>query len=236
LSSQVPPRMERGLVSLPRIVNKLIPDTENTAWDDLGQRVVRGFVLHRMERSLEQTDRDQRAVGNAYSLLIETGVAGGELFDFGQDAQGDTVFQWNDPTGAPGPGIAPNRAGWASGPFSANGDAYGDGLAFVGKYGIAAVNRDQVSWAISGTYEDPWTEAAMNVAAQVCAHYAHDYGIPHDRFPIAPQDGVSFIRWHQELCGPAEQACPGEVVISQTDIFIKKVAAILRTAQLSLDY
>jgi cytochrome c5 len=59
----------------------------------------------------------------------------------------------------------------------------------------------------------------------------HDYGIPHDQFPIAPQDGFSFLRWHQEITGPKEKVCPGEKVIEQTPAFIAKVAAILKAAQ-----
>ncbi len=71
----------------------------------------------------------------------------------------------------------------------------------------------------------------MNTAAPVCAHYAHDYGIPHTRSPIPPHDGFSFVRWHQELCGPGEKSCPGNVVIEQTNDFIEIVRRILKAAQ-----
>jgi hypothetical protein len=217
--------MTKGLIPLPTIINKLIPDAQNSAWDNLGQRTVKGFVLHRMLGSLDGTDVYFRGMANAQQ------TRSGGLTDYGQNATTGTVYQWNDPLGLPHPGVSPNRAGWASGVFNVNGDAYGDGLAFEQKYGLNAINRDQVSWEVDGTYGDPWSDAAMQIAAQACAHYAHDYGIPWDQFPIAPQDGFSFVRWHQEITGPAEKICPGPVVMQQTDVFIQKTKAIMQMAQ-----
>jgi hypothetical protein len=223
--------MTKGLIALPPIRNRIIPDAQNTAWDNLGPRVVKGFVLHRMLGSLSGTDQFFRGMAEAHAHFEATGQAIGALTDFGQDGSSGEVFQWNDPTGAHHHGSSPNRSGWASGPFNSGGDAYGDGLAFGNKYGISAINRDQVSWEISGMQTDPWTPAAMVVAARACAHYAHDYGIPHAAFPIAPQDGFSFLRWHEEFCGPSFKQCPFSEVKAKTDAFIAQVRAILKGAQ-----
>lgn len=39
--------MAKGLIPLPGMQDRIIPDSQNRAWDNLGQRVCRGVVLHR---------------------------------------------------------------------------------------------------------------------------------------------------------------------------------------------
>ncbi len=90
--------MKKRLISLPPIVDKLIPDSESTAWDNLGQRTVRGFVLHRMEGKLDQTDSYFRGMATAHANFESTGVASGALTDYGQDAATGIIYQWNEPT------------------------------------------------------------------------------------------------------------------------------------------
>ena len=208
--------MTPGLIPEAGYADRLIPDRNNDAWDDLGQRHIKGFVLHRMLGSLAGTDSyfNQHAQG---------------LTDMGAQASSDLVYRWNDPTGAAHPGVSPNRAGWATGPLRAT--AYGDGLKFANKYGINAINRDQRSWEIDGYYGDPWSKAAMQEAAQTCACDAHNYGITWEQFPIAPQDGFSFVRWHNETTGTDYKECPGSVVMAQTDDFIAMTKGIMKAAQ-----
>lgn len=224
--------MTKGLIPMPTFSDWLIPDANNQAWDDLGQRTVKGFVLHRQLGSNLGT--------NGYFRTLSTGGSAG-LTDYGQDAQTGDVIRWNDPLGAAHDvdymmsnnqrvkgHVSANRAGWASGVYNG---AYGDGLKFAQKYGINAINRDEASWEIDRFYGDAWSAKAMQIAAQACAHYAHDYGIPWDQFPIAPQDGFSFVRWHQEFTLGTGKVCPGDVVMAQTDTFIGLVKAILKQYQ-----
>jgi hypothetical protein len=212
--------MTADLVPLPPFESRIVLDAENHAWNDLGPRTVKGFVLHRMLGSLTGTDQ-----------WFRRGTASDGLTDWGSDADSATVYLWNSPLGFGGAGFSANRAAWASGPYNANGDAWGDGLAFVTKYGIDAVNRDETAWEISGNYGDSWSDAAQQTAAQACAHYAHNYGIQWDQFPVHPQDGFSFVRFHQEITGPKEKICPGPTVMNAIDAWIEKVRAILKTAQ-----
>lgn len=217
--------MTKDLIPLPPFETRLIGDSENNAWDDLGQREVRGFVLHRQLGWLDGTDQYFRTMPNAHA----TGAGG--LTDFGSDSTSGRVFLWNSPLGYGTVECSANRSPWASGRFNVNGDAYGDGLAFVNKYGINAVNQLETAWEIDGNYDSSWSDAAQQAAAQACAHYAHNYGITWDQFPVHPQDGFSFVRWHQEITGPAEKICPGPTVMDATPAWIERVRGILKAAQ-----
>lgn len=208
--------MTPGLIPEAGYADRLIPDANNSAWDNLGQRVVRGVTLHRMLGSLEGTD-----------TYFRNGAAG--LTDMGAKASSDLVYRWNDETGKGHQGISANRAPWASGPYRAT--AYGDGLKFTNKYGVNAVNRDRRSLEIDGFYGDPWSQASMQEYAQTTAHDAHNYGITWEQFPHSPKDDCSFICWHNEFCGTDYKECPGSVVMSQTDTFIGIVKGIMKAAQ-----
>lgn len=221
--------MTKGLIPLPPIAKKDLitnkPDGAGVGY--YGQRTVKGFVLHRMQGTLNGTDIHFRD------------PAVRALTDFGCDHTTGTVYQWCDPYGI----ITP----WASGPVVA---PYGDGKAFVEKYATPdknVVNRDQVSWEVSGYFkqplesfrEDPWAEVSRQVTAQALAHYAHDYGIPWDVFPIAPQDGFSFLRWHNEFIAVPQlnatykvpKVCPGQVCMELTNDLIARAKEIMRKAQ-----
>jgi hypothetical protein len=234
--------MTAGLIPLPPFIDRLIPDAHNKAWNNLGQRNANGFVLHRQLGSNWGTDKWFRFDPDTNRWPVG-------LTDYGQDNITGELIRWNDPLGdahtvhatrnpvsnfwtyedsGSAFKVGPNRAGWASGSVN---EPYGDGLAFINKYGINAVNRDQVSWEIDGFYSDEWSVTAMQIAAQVCAHYAHDYGIPYDAWPIAPNDGFSFVRWHQEFTIGSGKVCPGTIVMQQTSQFIEMVREVLRTYQ-----
>lgn len=229
--------MTKGLIPLPDgITERLIPDSDTGAWDNLGQRTIKGITLHRMQGTLWGTDNWFRR-GN--------GISDG-LTDYGIDNLTGEMLQWNDPTGAAhlvtydnyhDAKVGPNRAGWASGPVK---DPYGDGAAFVAKYGIDAVNRDRVSIEIGGwflqpgepsSHEDPVAEIAWERVAQFCAHFAHDAGIPWDKYPIVPADGFSFLCWHQEFTIGTGKVCPGKTVMDGTDALIARTQDIMKSAQ-----
>jgi hypothetical protein len=130
------------------------------------------------------------------------------------------IYRWNDPYGY--------QSGHASGRVIA---PWGDGLKFVQKYGINAVNRDQVSIELSGNYGTALTDKAREAVVALTAHFADQYGIPWDQFPIAPQDGFSFVRWHQEFTGPQEKECPGSVVMRETEALFELIRGRMKQYQ-----
>src|SRR5690349_18322664 len=58
-----PPPVPHGAVTYgrvpvpPGLKNRIIPDAQTHAWDNLGQRVLRGIVYHRMLGTLDGTDQ-----------------------------------------------------------------------------------------------------------------------------------------------------------------------------------
>jgi hypothetical protein len=204
-----------GRVPHPAYQDRPITKGEGKGQNNLGKRTVRGAVWHRMLGSLWGTDGYFR--NPDVDALTDYGV--GVLATDGPASDG-LILRWNDPLGY--------QSGWASGKVIA---PYGDGLAFINKYGVNAVNRDQVSIEISGHYGTPLSEPSRNAVAALTAYWADQYKVPWNVFPIAPQDGFSFIRWHQEFTGPAEKACPGVVVMSETADLIERTRAILKRFQ-----
>jgi hypothetical protein len=207
-----------GRVPHPPFLDRPIQKPAGWGQDDLGPRTVKGVVWHRMIGSLWGTDAYFRQPTT--KALTDYGV--GVLAQDGADNAG-VIIRWNNPLG--------RQSGWASGSFSSF--AYGDGLAFVNKYGINAINRDEASVEISGlTYDVPLDPASKASVAAITAYWADQYEVPWDVFPIAPQDGFSFVRWHNEF-GPDEgtKKCPGAVVMDATPELIEMTRAILKQYQ-----
>lgn len=208
-----------GRVPHPAYHDRPISKPEGKGQNNLGKRSVKGVVWHRILGSLNGTDSFFRSLSvNAltdYGIGVE--ATDGKTFD-------GVIYRWNNPTGY--------QSGWASGPVSG---AYGDGLAFVNKYGINAVNRDQVSIEISGQQTTRLSEKSRDVIAALTAHFADQYGIPWDVFPIAPQDGFSFVRWHQEFTLGTGKQCPFAVVIAETDDLIERTRTMMRKYQEGAD-
>jgi len=207
-----------GRVPHPPYIDDPITKSPGMGQDNLGKRSVKGVVWHRMVGQLRSTGRYFK-FPTTYALTdygIGVAAVDGEADD-------GVIMRWNDPLG--------HQSGWASGSYSAA--AYGDGLAFVAKNGINAINRDQASIEISGNYDTPLTESARNAICHLTAYWADQYRIPWDAWPIAPQDGFSFVRWHQEF-GPdnGTKVCPGSVVMRETSALIERVRGILKTAQM----
>lgn len=204
-----------GNVKHPDYQDRPISKKEGQGQDDLGQRTVKGVVLHRIVGTLWGTDTYFRGPG-VYALT-DYGVGVGTADGAAHDGE---ILRWNDPLG--------RQSGWASGPYNG---AYGDGLAFANKYGIDAINRDQASIEISGYYDTPLTDAARAAIAGIIAYWADQAHIPWDVFPITPADGFSFVRWHQEFTLGSGKICPGPVVMGETSALIEQARQIMRVAQ-----
>jgi hypothetical protein len=209
-----------GKVPHPIYEDRPITKAEGMGQNNLGKRSVKGVVWHRMIGSLRGTDTYFHRPDTKALTDYGVGVAA-------QDGAADdgVIIRWNDPLGS--------QSGWASGSYSSA--AYGDGAAFTEKYGINAINRDQASIEISGlTYDVPLSEKSRNAIAQLTAYWADQYGIPWDVFPIAPQDGFSFVRWHNEF-GPDNGAkrCPGSVVMQETSALIERTRQIMKAYQVT---
>lgn len=207
-----------GNVPHPEMLIRPISKPDGFGQNYLGRRAVKGVVWHRMLGSLWGTDTHFRIP--SVGALTDYGV--GVLAQDGAANDG-LIIRWNDPRG--------DQSGWASGSYSAA-HAYGDGAAFVRKYGINAINRDQASIEISGHQNTPLSEASRNAIAAVTAYWADQYGIPWDVFPIAPQDGFSFVRWHEEF-GPdnGTKKCPFDIVKRETPALIERTRQIMKRYQ-----
>lgn len=204
-----------GRVPHPDFQDRPITKPEGVGQNNLGKREVKGVVWHRMLGSLNGTDGYFRNPNVAALTDYGVGVAStdGNTYD-------GVIYKWNNPLGY--------QSGWASGQVIA---PYGDGLEFVARYGAGGVNRYQASIEISGYYDTALSEKSRQAIAELTAYWADQYKIPWDVFPIAPQDGFSFVRWHQEFTGPAEKQCPGSVVIAETNDLIERTRAIMKLYQ-----
>ena len=212
--------LQYGRVPHPQFRDKPIVKPSGFGQDNLGQRRVKGVVWHRMIGTLNGTY--QHFTSPKVAALTDYGV--GVLAQDGAALDG-VIDRYNDPEGF--------QSGWASGTYSSA--AYGDGAAFVAKYGVNAINRDQASIEISGiTYAVELSEKSRAAVAALTAYWADQYEIPWDVWPISPQDGFSFVRWHNEF-GPdnGSKPCPGSAVMAETSALIERTRAILKAYQIT---
>ena len=183
----------------PPFEDRLIKDYENMAWDGLGPRKILGVVQHTMVGTLQGTDAYFRR-GTASTGLTDYGIGGAS--DGNLDG---VIYRWNDPFGAPHPGVSPHRWPWASGPINA---PNGDGPAFVNKYGSNAVNGYLVSVERSdgGNPDVPPSDKYSESFAQLMAYFADVAQCPWDEFAILPSNGLSFHYFHSEF--NSGKSCP----------------------------
>jgi hypothetical protein len=196
--------------------DRQIPDANNHCWDDLGQRVLRGIVYHRMLGKLWGTDSWFRS-GSAQGLT-----------DWGLDHNTGEILRWNDYLGRGKSGVSPNRAPWASGPWN---NVPGDGMKFVQKFGVNGIDRDLSAIEISGNYDTPLSEMGIEAIVALSAYLADVAKVPWDTYPVTPATGLTFVYFHQEFCGPVTKICPGPVVMNATPDIIARTAALLRKYQ-----
>lgn len=206
------PDIVYGRVPHPAYQDRIVANS--TAWNDLGNRIIRGGVWHRMLGTLVGTDGYFRGAARTRALT-DYGVG------VGIDGENDgVVFRWNDPRS--------RRSPWANGPVSG---PYGDGKAFIDRYGVNATQRDLVSIEISGQQATPLTEPSRQAIAALTAYWADQYRVPHTDFPAVPNEGRSFVIWHEELTFGTGKRCPFEVVKAETDALIERTKAILKRHQ-----
>lgn len=206
-----------GNVPHPHFRDRPIHKAEGEGQNDLGQRTVKGVSWHRVLGRLE-SNYEYFHTPSVHSL---TDYIVGTL-DVDGSAGDGVIDRYNDPLG--------RQSGWASGTYSSA--AYGDGLAFVQKYGVDAINRDRASIEISGFQTTPLSAKAREAICGLTAYWADQYQIPWDKFPISPKDGFSFVCWHEEF-GPdhGQKKCPFEAVKALTPAMIEQTAQIMKHYQ-----
>lgn len=165
--------------------------TKPYAWDNLGPRAIKAVVLHTtLGGELMTTERyfeDPASAGYKRALT-----------DFGV-ARAGYARQWNELTG--------NRAPHASGPYLRGG---ADGIQYVDRYGINAINRDGASLEFEGITFDADVPAVQLVTGiQLIAWVIDRFaGLPWNVWPRRP-DGVAALLYHWEFCGRPYKLCPG---------------------------
>jgi len=212
------PVLTFGKVPHPAYQNRQIWKTEGVGMNNLGKRTVKGVSWHRILGSLWGTDGFFR--DPSVGALTDYGV--GVTAQDGAAHDGE-ILRWNDPLGY--------QSGWASGTYSEQ-HAYGDGAAFVNKYGVNAINRDRASIEISGFQTTALSPKAKEAIAGITAYWADQARIPWQVFPTVPEDGFSFVVWHEEF-GPdlGQKKCPFQVVKDATPELIEMTAQIMKKYQ-----
>ncbi|MBX3068903.1 MAG: hypothetical protein KF883_00245 [Thermomicrobiales bacterium] len=219
-----------GNVPHPPFVDRLIPDTHNRAWDDLGQRKPIGVCQHSMLGSLWGTDAYFRR-GAASRALTDYGIGGST-----DGGQGDgVILRWNDPLGrgtavdidGVSHRVSANRAPWANG---GSDDLEGDGPAFVRKLGIAAINRDLVSIERSdgGIESTPMSPKQFESICALTAHWFDHARVPWEQFPFNPGAGVTTHMLHYEF---ASKTCPFAPVTNRIAELQNRIRQILKAGQ-----
>lgn len=231
----------------PPFVDRLVPDAQTAAWDDLGKRRAVGVCQHSMVGSLWGTDRWFRR-GAQSNGLTDYGI-GGATDGPGWDG---VILRWNDPrgraarkamrfntatnlweyvsrgtTGADELAVSPNRAGWANG---GSDGLEGDGPLFVRTFGVNAINRDLVSIERSdaGDIRTPVSPKQFEAICGLTAYWFDQAKVPWDQFPLNPAHGIVTHLLHLEF---ATKACPHEPVTSRIDEIQARVRAILKAGQ-----
>ena len=206
-----------GNVPRPEIEQRILSNAEaveGRGWDNLGQRQPKFIALHRMVGSLWGTDIWFRRPDVASLTDFGLGIAAVD-----GSANAGRIMQWNDYKGT--------RSGWASGPVNG---AYGDGLAFVNKYGINAVNRDGISIETSGT-DEPLDTKAWSALVHLCAYLADEMKVPYTSLPLNPHTGIAVLIWHQEFTLGTGKKCPFSWLMANTPRLYTEMAAFMKKYQ-----
>ncbi|HET8524366.1 MAG TPA: hypothetical protein VFL82_14110 [Thermomicrobiales bacterium] len=212
-----------GNVVHPPFIDRLIPDAQTGAWDNLGPRKPVGVCQHSMVGSLWGTDgwfRRGIAVSNGLTDYGIGGTTDGPQWD-------GVILRWNDPLGGAQPGISPHRAGWANG---GSDGLEGDGPLFVRTLGINAINRDLVSIERSdgGDISTPVSPKQFESICALTAYWFDWARVPWDRFPLNPAHNLVTHFLHFEF---ATKACPFPPVTTRIDEIQERVRAILKAGQ-----
>ncbi|MGD9711117.1 MAG: hypothetical protein AB7V46_03510 [Thermomicrobiales bacterium] len=219
-----------GNVPHPPFVDRLIPDIQNRAWDDLGPRRPVGVCQHSMLGSLWGTDAYFRR-GAASRALTDYGIGGGT-----DGPQWDgVILRWNDPLGRASSvvldgvsrSVSANRAPWANG---GSDGLDGDGPAFVRRMGVAAINRDLVSVERSdgGVESTPMSPRQFESICALTAHWFDVARVPWHVFPVNPGAGIVTHMLHSEF---SAKSCPFAPVATRIGDVQARIRQILRAGQ-----
>lgn len=213
-----------GRVPKPVIVNRIIPDADNWAWDSLGPRDVLGVVYHTQVGTNWGTDGWFRTLWQP-----DGSPAGGQLglTDYGITRRGTGILQWNDPWGHASKGVSPNRSPYASGPWER--PPGGDGHAFVNTYGVNAINQRLASLEVDQFYDTLFTDEGFATLVALSAWIADQAKVPWDTYPINPATGLTFTYLHNEFQN--HKPCAGSVIIGRVDELIAATAARMKQFQ-----
>lgn len=207
-----------GRVPHPDFTDRYIPDSQTSAWNDLGQRNPVGICQHSMIGSLAGTDKWFRdgvpSATHRARGLTDYGIGGST-----DGALDGVIWRWNDPRG--------RRAGWASG---GSDGLEGDGPLFVRTLGVNAINRDLVSIERSdgGNINTPMSPKQFEAICQLTAYWFDQAGVPWDTFPVNPKHKIVTHMLHFEF---ATKACPFDPVRSQITVIQDRVRSILKSYQ-----
>lgn len=210
-----------GNVKHPPFVDRLVKDTENNKWNDLGKRNPVGVCQHSMIGTLRGTDAYFRR-GTDSTGLTDYGI--------GNDSDGTlngVIYRWNDPLGLPHDDISPNKAGWANG---GSDGLEGDGPLFVRTLGIAAINRDLVSIERSdgGNLNTPMSPAQFEAICRLTAYWFDYAKVPYTEFPYNPHTKCVTHMLHKEF---ATKDCPFPPVYNRIDEIQNRVRGIMHAGQ-----
>jgi hypothetical protein len=108
---------------------------------------------------------------------------------------------------------------------------YGDGKAFVSKYGVNAVNRDGISIELSGYDLTPVDAFAWGEYVALIAYWVDYMEIPYDSLPLNPYTDINAFIWHEEFMRGTGKKCPLTWLRDHTDDLYHDVAAYLKPFQ-----
>jgi hypothetical protein len=198
-------------------VEHILAPGVNTAWNNLGPRIPRGLILHRMIGTLLGTD-SYFANEARNRALTDFGIGKGA------DGRHGRIVRWTQP----GANVAPHASGPADG-------IDGDGTAFWNRYksdpiGTSIFNRDCESIEIEGlAYTSPVPDADYQALVELVAWRVDAWlKIPYTRWPLN-NDGVHCLLGHEEVTD--QKPCPGSVVYGLVPRLITDVRDRLRTYQ-----
>lgn len=211
-----------GQVKHPPFVDRLIPDAETGAWNDLGHREPYGVCQHSMIGTLLGTDSWFRR-GSASNGLTDYGIGG----DSDGPSYDGVIYRWNDPLGKSHSGISRDRAGWANG---GSDGLEGDGPLFVRTFGIDAINRNLVSIERSdgGDTNHPVSPKQFTGIVSLTAHWFDYAKVPYTKYPLNPRFGVVTHLLHLEF---ATKDCPFPPVYNRIDEIQDAVRGLLKAGQ-----